>query len=836
MSGLLYKVMGQPRFQGMDTCPASLAGKNVSLKSKDGETFDLSADAVCMSGRLKAILLESADAPIDLPLAKGPLGKVVEFMKYHVTIPFSEFKTPLESDNLVDCGCGKWDATFVSVDKDALFELMISATLLDIPSLFFLCACKCALMTKDKEAGKLRKEYSLTNDMTDDEETEIKEKFKNWKMWSTRREQGDSDDLAALGAILSSLINSADKQGILDSARTEDGSAMVNTKSYKSASYRVAVMSDPNILADAPEEVKADKDLIMAALGPSNGWALKFADIVLRVDKQVVLEAVKYSGSTLALAEPSLSGSKEFVAECVAVNPDALGGASDSLKGDKDFILDLCSKGYGEAFKCASWALKADTSFILEAVTKDPMVMKFASPDLKQDKSFVISVAKKCGAALQYMLPKSQADKDVVAAAVAQDPTAAIFAHTSRRVELGVGLLWDSEVELQAELKKQPPPALGPNTAFDLKIHQVAKEEIASYGCTIRLQKSVQFSALSTMTANMGQGNYIAANCWLDKIPYYERPEVDAVTLMWGAVGNIGMRWKAFASADFLNQNPEALLSIDDARKILCLTSCKMEPPEWYAGSFFDEYTRQGMVTPTAGVHSGTFGGWMPGEDAGMPHAHGYGPRPTDLVARPRSEPKTWLEAKLVELTKEKKSEKHDGPLGGWAALQGRAVEAEDAEVVDIVAAKEVAVAEQGPNVLLCAGARVRLTGLAAKNGQTGLVLKHHADGKWKVQLDADMGNALLKECFLEVISSPSEHTPEDEAAAMEAFALQKRKAFEERRLRVKEKLARAKEEAEAKLAQKPSAVRQEEQSTDAGSGEEAESTAEDEAAQEVLP
>ena len=43
-----------------------------------------------------------------------------------------------------------------------------------------------------------------------------------------------------------------------------------------------------------------------------------------------------------------------------------------------------------------------------------------------------------------------------------------------------------------------------------------------------------------------------------DKMAQFQRPEVDSVGLMWGAVGGIGMRWKAFASEDILNATPEA--------------------------------------------------------------------------------------------------------------------------------------------------------------------------------------------------------------------------------------------------------------------------------------
>merc|ERR1719491_1370354 len=64
------------------------------------------------------------------------------------------------------------------------------------------------------------------------------------------------------------------------------------------------------------------------------------------------------------------------------------------------------------------------------------------------------------------------------------------------------------------------------------------------------------FSAGSTMFGNVGQSNYCAANCLLDAQTFsYRQTNYDnfeALTIMWGAVVGLGMRWKAFASQDFL--------------------------------------------------------------------------------------------------------------------------------------------------------------------------------------------------------------------------------------------------------------------------------------------
>lgn len=51
--------------------------------------------------------------------------------------------------------------------------------------------------------------------------------------------------------------------------------------------------------------------------------------------------------------------------------------------------------------------------------------------------------------------------------------------------------------------------------------------------------------------------------------------------LMWGTVGGMGMRWKAFASADFMNATPDLLMGIEDAAKVLHVVATKMEMPEW---------------------------------------------------------------------------------------------------------------------------------------------------------------------------------------------------------------------------------------------------------------
>jgi len=321
-----------------------------------------------------------------------------------------------------------------------------------------------------------------------------------------------------------------------------------------------------------------------------------------------------------------------------------------------------------------------------------------------------------------------QADIDIVAEA-ASDPDVLRYAHTAARARLGLLLPHDREDVLAGWAKYQYSKGVGHvrhSTAGKRSFQCLSKEESLSLETPTfwhkwKMQKIVQFSALSTMTANMGQSNYIAANSWLDKQMTYERPETDGVTLMWGAVGGIGMRWKAFASQDMLNGTPEALLTVEDASIVLHMTTTKMAEVEWYAASFFDEYTREFMLKDTAGVIKGE--DYQPLQKASAP-----------TIKRRQSEADD-------EKKPAAKSTPESGPLGGWPVL-GNYSFGEEVPAVTLL-----------PDAPLEEGGRVQLVNLQAKTGQTGTLVKHNKDGKWKVRMDTDGGIALLQACYLVAIA-----------------------------------------------------------------------------------
>lgn len=706
--GDLHEIVGRYlRFSPFETCPDELRGATITLKSKDGDSLELPAEAATISAKVRKIALRNGIAePMTFPLKKPIMLKVCEYLKHHKDTPTGELRTPLESDNLAECGATKWDANFVNVDKNTLFELTLAASVLDIPGLFFLTGAKAAVMTKDKSADKLRKEFNLSNDLSASEERALT--------------GDDGGDVGVFAVVLAGVSAAADKNQITPAERQQAGVFTVDSKSWRHANWRAAVLLDWNKLSDAPKEVCADKDLMLAAVMASEGQALKYGSPELKADREVVLEAVKYHGTAMREASAALRADRAFVLEAVKKHGAALLAADAPLRRDRGLLEEAARNGAGAAMQGATSDMRADSALVLELAAIDAQAYQHASDDLKADRIFALTVAGRNGKALQYMSAKFKGDREIVEAAINQDPMAAQFAHTSRREDLGITLPWDAEARGQALIERVNALTSGEEESIVPQgAHQLALAGDEWKPTHSKLQKTVFFSAMSTMMGNMGQGNYTAANIYLDKIPALQRPEVDGVTIMWGAVGAIGMRWKAFASADMLNATPEALLSIGDASKILNITCTKMDPPEWYTTSYFDEYTRAAMISENPNA------GWKPSET--------YGPLFADYESFGKGFSSQGGHASAKT------------PLGGWPGLWGEEAKTEEEESRE----RTVLPIEEG--------ARVILSGLRSKNGTTGVLVGQCPDGKWKVRLDDHSGNALLKPEYLQVIMTAEE-------------------------------------------------------------------------------
>jgi S-phase kinase-associated protein 1 len=72
----------------------------------------------------------------------------------------------------------KWDADFIDLDHNTLFEVVLAANYMDIQPLLNLGCAKVASLLKDKTPEEIRKTFNIRNDFTPEEEAQIREENK----------------------------------------------------------------------------------------------------------------------------------------------------------------------------------------------------------------------------------------------------------------------------------------------------------------------------------------------------------------------------------------------------------------------------------------------------------------------------------------------------------------------------------------------------------------------------------------------------------------------------------------------------------------------------------
>mmetsp|Transcript_21973 Transcript_21973/g.47306 ORF Transcript_21973/g.47306 Transcript_21973/m.47306 type:complete len:183 (-) Transcript_21973:227-775(-) len=117
---------------------------------------------------------DKEEKEIPLPNVKTAImKKVISYMTYHVDNPPEEIEKPLKSANMADV-VSQWDADFVDVSQEMLFELILAANYMDIKPLLDLTCAKVASMIKGKTPEQIRKTFNIQNDFTPEEEAAVR--------------------------------------------------------------------------------------------------------------------------------------------------------------------------------------------------------------------------------------------------------------------------------------------------------------------------------------------------------------------------------------------------------------------------------------------------------------------------------------------------------------------------------------------------------------------------------------------------------------------------------------------------------------------------------------
>ena len=147
----------------------------LTLKSQDQQTFTIKKDIAMLSALIKTMWSgDKSETTIPLPNVRGSiLKKVIQYMEYHSTNPPKEIEKPLKSANMREV-VSEWDANFVEVDQETLFELILAANYMDIKPLLDLTCAKVASMIKGKTPEEIRKRFNIQNDFSPEEEEAVR--------------------------------------------------------------------------------------------------------------------------------------------------------------------------------------------------------------------------------------------------------------------------------------------------------------------------------------------------------------------------------------------------------------------------------------------------------------------------------------------------------------------------------------------------------------------------------------------------------------------------------------------------------------------------------------
>ncbi|ORX47027.1 E3 ubiquitin ligase complex SCF subunit sconC [Hesseltinella vesiculosa] len=145
---------------------------SVRLLSSDSEDFTVAKEVAERSMLIKNMLEDVGDNdnPIPLPNVTAKiLRKVIEWCEHHLGDPVTNDENERRNTEI-----DEWDQKFMEVDQETLFDIILAANYLDIKPLLDVGCKTVANMIKGKTAEEIRKIFNIVNDLTPEEEAQIR--------------------------------------------------------------------------------------------------------------------------------------------------------------------------------------------------------------------------------------------------------------------------------------------------------------------------------------------------------------------------------------------------------------------------------------------------------------------------------------------------------------------------------------------------------------------------------------------------------------------------------------------------------------------------------------
>ncbi|XP_021771059.1 SKP1-like protein 1A [Chenopodium quinoa] len=144
------------------------SSRKIILQSSEKKLFEISENAAMLSETVKNMIKAIGESNDPIPVknvSSTILLKIIDYCNKHVEE---------ENDDVLK----QWDADFLKLDQDILFDLILAANYMEIKSLLDLTSRRIADMIKDMTPEEIRKEFNIKNDYTPEEEEKLLEENK----------------------------------------------------------------------------------------------------------------------------------------------------------------------------------------------------------------------------------------------------------------------------------------------------------------------------------------------------------------------------------------------------------------------------------------------------------------------------------------------------------------------------------------------------------------------------------------------------------------------------------------------------------------------------------
>ena len=208
---------------------------------------------------------------------------------------------------------------------------------------------------------------------------------------------------------------------------------------HSSTDYEIvidAVRLKGSSLAYASEEFKRNEAIVQTAVR-QDGLALQHASEEMCNNEAVVRAAIFQNGRALRFASLALQDlvkvEQDFMAKILAERDGcALEQASEHIKNCEAIVLTSVQQR-GAALNHASINMKGKKTVVMAAVQQDGLAIQYASKELKNDKAIVLAAVTATGIVLKIVSKEMKNDPHIVMAAVQENGLA--LEHASKEMK-----------------------------------------------------------------------------------------------------------------------------------------------------------------------------------------------------------------------------------------------------------------------------------------------------------------------------------------------------------------------------------------------------------------